>query len=65
MSVGFVKTEHLLLLPVARGRVSVVRAACLFFIRVGADSLAPGDIGVAQGSLDEIRIPFLSILCLG
>ena len=40
----------------ARGRASFVRAACLFFIGVGADSLAPGDIGVAQGRMDEIRI---------
>lgn len=40
----------------ARGRASVVRAACLSFIGVGADSLAPGDIGVAQGRIDEIKI---------
>lgn len=43
----------------ARGRASVFRAgqpAFLYFIRLGADSLAPGDIGVAQGRMDKIRI---------
>ena len=49
----------------ARGRVSVVRAACLFFIRVGADSLAPGDIGVAQGRIDEIKMKEYTFFGLG
>ena len=49
----------------ARGRASVVRAACLFFIGVGADSLAPGDIGVAQGRMDEIRIQEYTLFGLG
>lgn len=46
----------------ARGRASVVRAACLYFIGVGADSLAPGDIGVAQGRIDEIKIQEYTLL---
>lgn len=51
----------------ARGRASVVRAACLYFIGVGADSLAPGDIGVAQGQgrIYEIKMKEYTLFGLG
>lgn len=48
-----------------RGRASVVRAACLYFIGVGADSLAPGDIGVAQGRIYEIKWKEYTLFGLG
>lgn len=40
----------------ARGRASIVRAACLYFIEVWLNRLAPGGIGVAQGRMDDIRV---------
>lgn len=43
-----------------RGRASV---ACLYFIGVGADSLAPGDIGV--GRIYEIKIQEYTLFGLG
>ena len=48
----------------ARGRASVVRAACLYLF-IFSDNAAPGDIGVAQGRMDEIRIKKYTLFGLG